>query len=50
MLENGIKSYIEKRLQEEGRILSKEELEALTNGITCTVADTIDQELEDRLD
>lgn len=50
MLENSVKEYIQRKLQEEGRMLSEQEVEALTNDITCTVADTIDQELQNKLD
>lgn len=50
MLESGVKEYIRRRLQEEGKSLSEEELNAIATDITCTVADTIDQELENKLD
>lgn len=49
MLENSVKEYIQKKLQEEGKTLSEKELVAITNDITCTVADTIDQELQNKL-
>lgn len=50
MLEVSVKEYIQRKLQEEGKMLSEEELVAITNDITCTVADTIDQELQNKLD